>query len=302
MESLELMQAPLPRPVASGGDGAARPSARSRFVSVHGVHLHYIDEGSGLPVVFLHGAGGLVEDFTLSPLFPRLTRRYRVLAFDRPGFGRSMRPDSGLAGPRAQARLIHAALLRLDIRRPVLIGHSWSGALALAYALAFPQDVAAVVHLAGWALPARHATFLLFSLPRTPLLGEMFWPPMARALAPELIRRVFAPQPVPAAFEAGFPLECALRPSQLMADAADVGLLNPCVARLQPLYGGLRRPVEIVAGTADLLVEPTRHALPLLEALPDARLTLLDGIGHMPHHVAAEAVAEAVDRAAARSA
>ena len=156
------------------------------------------------------------------------------------------------------------------------------------------------MHLSGWALPARQASILIFGLPRTPMLGGWLWSSIARSLAPELVRRVFAPNPVPAAFEAGFPIEMALRPAQLLADAEDLRSLNPCVARMRERYAAIAVPVEVVSGAADLVAEPGRHAVPLAALLPDARLTLIDGVGHMPHHIAPAAVMEAIDRAAAR--
>jgi pimeloyl-ACP methyl ester carboxylesterase len=66
-------------------------------------------------------------------------------------------------------------------------------------------------------------------------------------------------------------------------------------------YAQLALPVEILHGTADTIVPASVHALPLSAVLPDATLTLLPGIGHMPHHADPAAVVAAIDRAAARA-
>jgi pimeloyl-ACP methyl ester carboxylesterase len=275
------------------------------FVTADGVELHYVERGSGRPVVFLHGAGGMLEEFISSPLAELLAERYRTIVFDRPGYGHSKRPHAGLAGPRAQASVVHSALGALGIERPILIGHSWGGAMALAYAAEFPQDLSALVILAGWAFPARQAAILLFSLPAAPFLGGMVhrvvWPTLARSLAAEAVQRIFTPNLIPPAFSASFPLELALRPSQLLADAEDLRALNPCVARMQQRYPSIRIPVELVTGNADVVVDPVRHAIPLAAMLPDARLTVLPSVGHMVHHVSPLEVRSAVDRAARRS-
>jgi alpha-beta hydrolase superfamily lysophospholipase len=62
-----------------------------RFIEVDGVTLHYVDRGSGDPVVLLHGNGSMIQDFESSGLIGIASRKYRVIAFDRPGFGHSAR-------------------------------------------------------------------------------------------------------------------------------------------------------------------------------------------------------------------
>jgi pimeloyl-ACP methyl ester carboxylesterase len=62
------------------------------FVGIEGLKLHYVEKGSGQSVILLHGDGGTTYDFTLSPLFDQLAKKYHVLAFDRPGLGYSERP------------------------------------------------------------------------------------------------------------------------------------------------------------------------------------------------------------------
>ena len=64
-----------------------------RFLTVNGVRLHYTDSGgSGAPVVLIHGNTVTFEDWQLSGVSAKAEWRYRVIAFDRPGFGYSERP------------------------------------------------------------------------------------------------------------------------------------------------------------------------------------------------------------------
>jgi hypothetical protein len=62
------------------------------FVTSEGVRLHYVEQGSGPPVVFLHGNGVMIEDMLISRVFDQTARSSRAIAFDRPGFGHSERP------------------------------------------------------------------------------------------------------------------------------------------------------------------------------------------------------------------
>ena len=123
---------------------------QGRFVEVEGGRLHLVELGSpdAPPVVLLHGASGNLGDMRLA-LGDRLAVRHRVILIDRPGHGWSERPGgSADASPARQAKLIHQALQTIGVRRAIVVGHSWSGALATAYALDNPQDVAGLVLLA----------------------------------------------------------------------------------------------------------------------------------------------------------
>ena len=285
---------------------AAHPP-RGRFIEVDGVRLHWVETGAGRigarPIVFVHGAGGMVEDLLSSRFAPLVGTRYRLVALDRPGYGHSDRPRTELAGPEAQARLLHQALAQLGVERPILIGHSWGGAMVLAYAQEFPADTAGVLVLAGWSHPARAATLWVAGLPAAPVIGGL----MSRALAPalagglarDIIAQLFAPEPVPASF-AAFPIDLALRPSQLRANAEDLAALNADVARLRTRYRQIAVPVEILTGGADKIVDPAAHAFRLARAVPDAGFQVLSGVGHMLHHTQPEAVCAALERLAAR--
>jgi alpha-beta hydrolase superfamily lysophospholipase len=63
-----------------------------KFVSIDGARLHYIDRGKGPPLVLLHGNGSMIQDFHLSGLIEQAAKHYRVIVFDRPGYGHSTRP------------------------------------------------------------------------------------------------------------------------------------------------------------------------------------------------------------------
>ena len=90
-----------------------------RFLSVDGVRLHYIERGTGEPLVLIHGNGTLIQDFTISGIVDRLSERYRVIVFDRPGYGYSTRPRR-LWTPRAHATLFQETLQQLGDRKSVV--------------------------------------------------------------------------------------------------------------------------------------------------------------------------------------
>jgi pimeloyl-ACP methyl ester carboxylesterase len=98
-----------------------------RFIYLGGTKLHFLEAGNGQPLLLLHGNGASAEDFTTSGIFDRAAARYRVLAFDRPGFGMSPRPAGRPWTAAAQADLIDAAVAKLGIERYMVVGHSLGG-------------------------------------------------------------------------------------------------------------------------------------------------------------------------------
>src|SRR3954453_421401 len=121
--------------VALARGAERRHPPEGNFLTIDGVRLHYIERGTGPVVVLLHGNGTMARDFVLSGLFDLLAKDHRVIAFDRPGFGFSERPRTRVWSAEAQAELLHKALLNLDARKVVLVGHSWATLVAIALAL-----------------------------------------------------------------------------------------------------------------------------------------------------------------------
>ncbi|WP_119153920.1 alpha/beta fold hydrolase [Caldimonas tepidiphila] len=273
-----------------------------RFVTVRGVRLHYRDfGGEGPPLVLLHGNGTLAEEFDISGLVALARPRYRVIAFDRPGYGYSERPRGTVWTAQAQAELLHAALGALGILDPVVLGHSAGTQVAIAMGLRHPQSLRALVLASGYYFPTPRLELPFFSAPALPLLGTLMRhtvsPLLGRLMWPLMVRHLFAPSPVPEAFRRRFPVWMALRPSQLQATAAERALMVAGAAALSSGYRGLAVPAVLLSGDGDREVSPGWQTLRLHRRLPDSRLVQVHGAGHMVHHVAPAAVLAAVDAA-----
>ncbi len=293
---------------ASAVEAAHPPSGQ--FVEVNGTRVHAWVAGEGPDVVLIHGAFGSLRDFTFD-LAPRLATRYRVVALDRPGLGYTGRVDAGHARafartaetPAEQAALLAAAARALGAERPVVVGHSFGGIVAMAWAL--DQDPAAVVSLAGVALPWPGDLGWIYQVNGTALGGALV-APLLSAWAPEAqlraaVRATFAPQPMPEGYADHMGLYMPLRLPAFRANARQVNRLRPHVVEMEKRYPALTLPIEIVHGDLDRTVPLAVHSGPLAGMIPSATLTILPGVGHMPHHADSEAAIAAVDRAAARA-
>ena len=85
------------------------------------------------------------------------------------------------------------------------------------------------------------------------------------------------------------------------SNTRQVNTLRPHVVEMEKRYPDLALPIEIVHGNADKTVPISIHSGPLAELVESANLTVLEGVGHMPHHTHPDDVIAAVERATARA-
>jgi len=275
-----------------------------QLLQVNGKTVHADVQGAGPDLILIHGASGNTRDFTFS-LVAQLKDDYRVISFDRPGMGWS--DDLGDAGtdPLVQADRLIAAAQLLGVRRPVVLGHSYGGAVAMAWALRDPGNTAALVILSGATMPWPGGLGPQYAVLSSDIGGATLVPLVTAFVgenqATGAIASIFAPQMPPPGYADYIGAGLTLRRTSLQTNAKQVGGLKPYVTAMSANYPKLTLPVEIVHGDADTTVPADVHAEPLSRLLPGAALTLLPGIGHMPHHASQPAVIAAINRAAARA-
>jgi pimeloyl-ACP methyl ester carboxylesterase len=273
-----------------------------RFVDVTGGRLHVLELGTandGPPVVLLHGASGNLQDMRLT-LGERLSRHHRVILIDRPGHGWSDRTGTDDSSPARQAALIAQALEQCGVQRAIMVGYSWSGALASAFALAFPDRVAALVLLAPVTHPWPGGITWYYSLAATPMIGPLFARtvvlPVSLPFLDALARGLFTPQAMPVTYARDAAIALLLRPREFIANARDVAALKDSVIRQSPRYGEITAPTVIITGDRDTAVSPEIHSRTLAATLPQAKLIVLPGVGHAVQHVAADVIAAEIAR------
>ena len=276
---------------------AATPP-KGKFIDVDGVRLHYIDQGQGEPLVLLHGNGITASDFEASGLLQRAAEQYRVIAFDRPGFGYSERPRTTIWTPQAQARLLLKALDQIGIERPVVVGHSWGTLVTLAMALQAPDALRGLVLMSGYYYPSARLDVTLMAQPAIPVIGDVMRytvaPLMGRLIWPLMAKQLFSPAAVPESFKR-LPKWMMLRPSQLRASAAESALMIPAAIALYKHYAELGIPVQVLAGDGDKLIDPAHNAMRLDQDLPASTIRMEPGQGHMLHYAKLNDILSAID-------
>jgi len=278
----------------------AHPPA-GRFVDAGGIKLHVLDAGTGVPVVLIHGASGTLNDWRAS-VFDDLAHSFRAIAIDRPGHGHSERPRQR-PDAAEQAALVRTALKNLAAERPVLVGHSWGGALVLAYALAWPDEVRGIVLLGPATHPWEGKVSLVNRTAALPVVGALFrWlavPLAGRIIMPKALAGIFWPDPVPARYGQAAQTKLVLRPWHFWANAQDMVGLKPFLAEQAQHYERLAAPAIVLSGNRDRVVFYKNHSLRLAEAAKHVQFRKIPGAGHMPHHAAKDEVMAAIREIAA---
>ena len=271
----------------------ARDGTRRAFCEVEGRRIAYVEAGRGPPVLLIHGALTNLDDMVLGP-FQALARDHRVIAFDRPGHGESSRLRLADASPWRQAELINKAARELGATNPIVVGHSFGGAVALAYAMSFPQDTKGVLALAPIVWPEPRLELAAFGMRATPASGDVLAACAAGtvdlAALPLLWRAMFLPQPMPERFREGFSFDRAGAPQTTLSTGEDAFAIVTALWRSVAAYPSCRTPVRILGGDCDMVINNAVHGLALGRILPRGRFDFVQRMGHMLHHFAVDEV------------
>lgn len=272
---------------------------------VPGGAIHYLDLGPrDAPVmVLIHGLGGQMHHFTYA-MTGLLESDFRLIVVDRPGCGYSERDSEDQAALPEQARMIRALLEQLGITRPILVGHSLGGAVALTMAVDRPEATAALVLLAPLTHPSATVSpaFDGLDIPNRHLrrlLAQTWAVPLARRGAIETLTEVFRPEPWPADFLDRGGASLGLRPKAFLASVEDFMASGGIGAVAERYASRLTMPGGVLYGAEDALLDPTAQG----RAMEKYGFTFkaLPGHGHMLPITAATESAAFVRQIAARA-
>ncbi len=255
-----------------------------KFIEVEGIRVHYIEKGSGQPVVLLHGGILSADDFE-KVMEMASNRGFHAYAFDRIGNGYSERPVGEITLT-VHAKYIHQALKILGVNNPIFVGHSWSGALVMAYALEYPTDISGAILLSaglygGEAYPGTNDPII--RLLRIPLLSTVLLQtllvPIGRLFARRMLKSTFAPDPVPVEYTRRT-IALWLRPLQFKSNREDIAAFSTGVELISRRYSMVEIPIAIAVGEFDPFL-PNENSYRLHNELANSTLTVVLQAGHM---------------------
>jgi pimeloyl-ACP methyl ester carboxylesterase len=262
------------------------PERTGRLVRLGGTTVRVIEHpGKDPAVVLIHGLPGTAQDFDrVAALLPDR----HTIALDRPGFGYS---SGGYHSAAEQLTTLRQLFDALGVRRPVLVGHSYGGTLALAYAARRPQDVRGLV-LVDAAAGGEHSA--AFQRAQSRFVQFLSWPvvqPLADVTFSQLVRTAsakaadtaaFDPDEVDSAHEDRV-LALNMQHSDLDAYAGEQLAADDVIADVDRRLAEVQTPAVVIQGAKDQFVKP-EHGRRIAATLPHARLAMVAG-GHMAPYV-----------------
>jgi haloalkane dehalogenase len=265
----------------------------SRYAEVADSLVHYIDEGSGPPLLLLHG--NPTWSFLYRDVVKGLRDRYRCIAVDYPGFGLSSAAPGYGYTPAEHAGVLEQFVLRLDLTGVTMMVQDWGGPIGFAVATRHPDRFAAFVIGNTWAWPK--------SDPGTQLFSRLLGGPIGRRLIaqrnvfverilPGGVRRRSLPDAVMDAYRGPFPTPASRRPTAVFPRE---------ILQSRPFLAEIERRLPRVRDHPALIVWPTRDVafrdreLRRWEQLfPAHRTVSLDGAGHYIQEDAPDEIVAAI--------
>jgi pimeloyl-ACP methyl ester carboxylesterase len=253
------------------------------------------------PLVFIHGASGNLRD-QLEAFRGPLRTRAEMLFVDRPGHGYSERGGPENAFPSGQADAIARLMDKRGIENAIIVGHSFGGAIAAAFALHHPQRTVGLLFLAPATHPWPGGIDWYYTLAAMPFIGWLF---SHAFVIPAGLRRleqgtigVFRPNARPAGYVEKTAPALVLRPDVFRNNAADVANLLAYVKTEAPRYREISAPTVIITGDSDDIVLEELHSRGLARDIADAELVTIHNLGHKPDYIATDVAIAALERLA----
>jgi pimeloyl-ACP methyl ester carboxylesterase len=279
------------------------PAAGKR-ITVDGHDVHYVESGQGRPILMIHGLGGHLHHMR-RPLMERFGDDYRLIAIDRPGSGYSSRPrgDGRLS---QQADFIAHLIDAMELDRPLIVGHSLGGAIALAVALRHPGKISGLALISPLThhyseVPPEFAPLHIPNPLLRRLIANTVAVPVSARNAPRTLDFVFGPQQPPADLAVAGGALAGMRPSHIYATSTDLVALRHDLKDFENRYGEIDMPVGILFGDKDRVLNYRRHGLSMRDKIADLDLEIAEGVGHMPQYVVTEQVVAFIRRIAERA-
>ena len=246
--------------------------------------IHWYETGQGRPIIMLHGLAGNLRNFTYA-LSERLDQDYRVIAIDRAGCGWSKRSKPEIATLQEQARIIAQFINKEQIDKPLIVGHSLGGAIALALALEYNNKISGLALIC----PATQTVdkvpdifrflnisspFLRFFLAHT--LSSLF----GVLTRKDTFEIAFAPEPVSENFSIRGGGDLALSSNAFIKTSEDLVFALSSAPLLVGREKELDVPTKILFGEKDEILDVKLHGEKFAE-LSGAQIKVLADKGHM---------------------
>ena len=268
-----------------------------QFVDVLNQQIRIYETGCGQPVLLIHGLPGCIEDW--ESIMPELSKRFRVVAYDRPGHGFSS-ANNLKYNLDYNADIAFAIVDKLGLENPVIVGHSYGRSLTLAMAVRDVSTIKAFVSVSP-VISIKGKPDLIFKILKIPLMGS----------ALRLFIKLFGHNMVKKGMEVAFDpnqkdmprdfinKRCMIisLPHNVVTTAREEMAICPDLSNITNHYDKINKPLFIVHGSSDRVV-PVGDAISLHEKVPGSKLILLKETGHMVQYAKPTELIKVIEEAA----
>lgn len=258
----------------------------AEYRQIAGVRMHVLKEGSGPPLVLIHGGGTWMWTWRLQ--LAELSRYFTVYALDMPGFGLTTSAQSFAPTEDYFAGVVHAFFDAMGISRATIVGSSWGGGWALRFAELHPErvDKLVLIGTAGLFYHNLRRPTAIWNLVTYPVIGRFL---ALHAVTPGLLRQQYASlfvdrSKIPQ--DAGEALFAGLQTQSSRRTLYEYGYRDMW-AKTDADLETVRSRALLIWGERDPMF-PLTDAHTLQQRLPNAKLVVLPGVGHLPHEEAPE--------------
>jgi len=254
-----------------------------KYVDVGGYKLRYVAEGTGPPVLLVHGLGGFLEVWT--PNIPPLSKYFTVYAFDLPGHGLSEGPVVDYTLDCCTHRIAVGFMGALGIEHASLVGHSLGGLVCLSVAINFPEkvDKLVLVDSAGLSKEAP----LLYRLATLPILGDIILKPTIKTLLRKGMEKGFYNPQIITEKMVDLSYHYLKMPKfkrallNLLKTNVSINGVHPEVVVTDRLHL-VKAPTLLIHGAQDQVI-PAEYARLACDLIPNVKCQIFDECGHCPH-------------------
>jgi len=259
---------------------APQDDSKVQFIEVLNQRIRIYQTGCGQAVLLIHGLPGCIEDW--EPIMPELSKRFHVIAYDRPGHGFSS-ANSLKYNLDYNADIAFAIVHKLGLNNPVIVGHSYGGSITLAMAVRDLSDIKAFVSVSP-IISTKRRPDLIFKMLKIPLVGSalrLFIKLFGRNMVKKGMNIAFDPnqKDMPQDF---IDKRCMIisQPNNITTTAREEMAIRLDLSNITMHYDNIKKPLFIVHGISDRVV-PVGDAISLQEKVPGLKLILLKETGHM---------------------
>lgn len=247
--------------------------------------VHVLESGdlNASPALVLHGCGSLAQEV----LFPFAESEFRMMAPDRPGYGFSDPLPPAERGPIGQSIWLERLLDALGLRSIPVVAHSIGSAPALHLAVRRPELVSGLLLISPCCRPVFPKPLPLLRASAAPIVGSLIRRRVISRWAAFFLDRGLKassyPNPLPPHLSV-LPAAHVVNPGAIETMANELRAFNKDMKLLPNLPGDL--PLHVLFGAEDRILQPAWHIDGLRQKHPGPIVRLIEGVGHLPHHVA----------------